>query len=408
MTPVEIAFWIAALCVLYPYLIYPVLVGTLARWRGRAMRPTGPAPRSVSVVIAAQNEEKNIRRRLDEMSDLLTTSGLEAEMIVVSDGSTDATAAVARAHPDPRTHVLDLPQRSGKAAALTQGCAAASHEILVFADVRQTWAADALPRMLADFTDPTVGAVSGDLVVRDAEGALAGVGLYWRSEKWLRRQESRLWSGVGATGAISAVRRELFRPIPRGTILDDVYWPMQVALQGRRVVHEETAHAFDRLPDRTTDEFRRKVRTLSGCLQLVGRLPAVLAPWRNPIWIQFLSHKLMRLLAPWALLVLLLTSLAAPGPLYRAAFACQAVCYAAALLGLWRPAARFRPLAAAASFLVLNAAAWVAFWVWAAGRTERTWVKAVYEASGVRGQGSVKTRPSIPSGSANAVLTPGP
>ncbi len=380
MTYPEIYFWLAAACVLYPYLIYPVLAWALARLRGRPVRPVGPAPRSVSVVVAAHNEEANIVRRLDEMTALLAASGLDGEVIVVSDGSTDATAAAARAHPSPLVSVLESPERAGKAAALSQGCAAASHEILVFADVRQTWAADALPRMLAHFADPAVGAVSGDLVLRDADGALAGVGLYWRFEKWLRRQEGRLWSGVGATGAISAVRRELFRPIPRGTILDDVYWPMQVALQGRRVVHDEQAHAFDRLPDQTAAEFRRKVRTLSGCLQLVGRLPAVLTPWRNPVWLQFLSHKMMRLLAPWALLALLLTSVLAPGPFYRTAFVCQIVCYAAALLGLWAPAARIRPLTVAASFLVLNAAAWVAFWVWATGRTERAWVKAAYRA----------------------------
>jgi poly-beta-1,6-N-acetyl-D-glucosamine synthase len=399
MTPAEICFWLAAACVLYPYLVYPVLIAALVRLRGRPLRPSAPAPRSASVVVAAYNEENNIIRRLDEMTALLTASGLDAEVIVVSDGSTDLTAAVAGTHSSPMVRVLELPERMGKAAALTKGCAAASHEILVFADVRQTWAPDALPRMLANFADPTVGAVSGDLIVRDAGGALAGVGLYWRFEKWLRRQESRLWSGVGATGAISAVRRELFRPIPRGTILDDVYWPMQVALQGFRVVHDGQAHAYDRLPDRTRDEFRRKVRTLSGCLQLATRLPAVLAPWRNPIWLQFVSHKMLRLLAPWALLVLLATSLLAPGSFYRAAFACQAVCYLAALLGLWARAARFRPFAAAASFLVLNGAAWIAFWVWVMGRTERTWVKAAYQGSGVRGQGSAKTRP--------AVLTPG-
>ncbi len=378
MTPVEITFWLAAFCVLYPYLLYPVLAWALARLRNRPVRPTGPAPRSVSVVVAAHNEAKNIGRRLDEMTALLDAAGLDGEIIVVSDGSTDSTATAARAHPSPLVRVLELAERAGKAAALSQGCAAASREILVFADVRQTWAVDALPRMLANFADPAVGAVSGDLIVQAPDGALAGVGLYWRFEKWLRRQESRLWSGVGATGAISAVRREVFRPIPRGTILDDVYWPMGVVMQGRRVVHDERAHAFDRLPDRTADEFRRKVRTLSGCLQLATRLPAALAPWRNPIWLQFLSHKMMRLAAPWALLALMTTSLLAPGPFYRAAFACQAVCYAAALLGLWTPAARCRPFAAAASFLVLNAAAWVAFWVWATGRTERTWVKAAY------------------------------
>jgi cellulose synthase/poly-beta-1,6-N-acetylglucosamine synthase-like glycosyltransferase len=379
MELLDIFFWLAVACVLYTYLGYPVLAWALALLRGRPVRPHGPPPRRVSVVVAAHNEEDSIVRRLDDMSAILAAAGLDGEIIVVSDGSTDATAHSARAHFSPHVHVIELPERMGKAAALTEGAAAAAHEILVFADVRQTWARDALPRLLANFADPTVGAVSGDLVVRDADGALAGMGLYWRMEKWLRRQEARLWSGVGATGAISAVRRELFRPIPRGTILDDVYWPMQTAMQGRRVVHDDKALAYDRFPERTRDEFRRKVRTLSGCLQLAARLPAVLAPWRNPVWLQFVSHKMLRLVAPWALLALLLTSAAGPGWFYHAAFACQAVCYAAAVVGLWKRAAQIRPLTAAASFLVLNAAAWVAFWVWATGRTERTWVKAVYQ-----------------------------
>ena len=387
MEPVTICFWVAAACVLYPYLIYPVLAWALARLCGRpalchgqlAARAT-PAPRSAAIVVAAHNEAKHIVRRIDEMAALLAASGLEGEIIVISDGSTDGTAAAARAHPSPLVRVIELPERMGKAAALTRGAAAASHEVLAFADVRQTWAPDALARLLENFADPAVGAVSGDLVLCDADGALAGVGLYWRLEKWLRRQESRLWSGVGATGAISAVRRELFRPIPRGTILDDVYWPMRVAMHGRRVVHDERAVAYDRLPDRTGDEFRRKVRTLSGCLQLAARLPAALVPWRNPVWLQFVSHKLLRLLAPWALLALLASSLLAPNPLYRAAFSCQLVGYAAALLGLWPPARRIRPLTFAASFLMLNAAAWVAFWVWLTGRTERAWVKAAYQA----------------------------
>jgi len=383
MEPITVCFWVAAACVVYPYLIYPVLAWVLARLFGRRVRPAargaGGLP-SASVVVAAHNEAGRVVRRIDEMAALLAASGLEGEIIIVSDGSTDGTAEAARAHPSPLVQVIELPERAGKAAALSRGAAEASHEILVFADVRQTWASDALARLLENFADPAVGAVSGDLVLCDADGALAGVGLYWRLEKWLRRQEGRLWSGVGATGAISAVRRELFRPIPRGTILDDVYWPMRVVLQGRRVVHDERAVAYDRLPERTGDEFRRKVRTLAGCLQLATRLPPVLAPWRNPVWPQFLSHKLLRLAVPWALLVLLAAGLLAPGPFYRAAFAVQVACYGFALIGLWPPARGVRPLTIAASFLILNAAAWVAFWVWLTGRTERAWVKAAYQA----------------------------
>jgi poly-beta-1,6-N-acetyl-D-glucosamine synthase len=407
MTPVEVCFWIAAVFVVYPYALYPVLAWGLARLRGRPIRALIPAPRSVSVVVAAYNEEENIARRLDEMTALLVAAELNSEVILVTDGATDATAPAARAHPSSMVRVVELQERVGKAAALSEGCAAAVHEILVFADVRQNWAVDALPRMLSNFMDPAVGAVSGDLIVQRSAGVLGGVSLYWRFEKWLRRQESWFWSGVGATGAVSAVRRELFRPIPRGMILDDVYWPLQVAFQGYRVVHDDKAHAFDCLPERTRDEFRRKVRTLSGCLQLAARLPAVLSPRRNPVWLQFVSHKLLRLSAPWGLLALFVTSLLATGPFYRTVFVCQAVCYTAALLGLWTPLGRWRPFSAAASFLVLNSAAWVAFWVWAAGRTESAWVKAKYKGSGVRAQGSAITRPA--SGKpASALLTPGP
>src|SRR5207248_11746164 len=188
------------------------------------------------------------------------------------------------------------------------GCAAAAGDVLVFADVRQTWAPDALARLLENFADPSVGAATGNLVIERAPGVLDGVGLYWCFEKWLRERESRFASMVGATGAISALRRELFRPIPGGTVLDDAYWPLQVALQGFRVVLDPRAIAHDRLPERTRDEFRRKVRTLSGNFQLVGRLPAALLPWRNPVWLQLVSHKLLRLLVPWLLVPLLVLS----------------------------------------------------------------------------------------------------
>jgi hypothetical protein len=112
----------------------------------------------------------------------------------------------------------------------------------------------------------------------------------------------RYWGDYGA------VRRELFAPIPAGTLLDDVYWPLRVAMTGARVIHDERAVAYDRLPERTADEFRRKVRTLAGNFQLAARLPAAFLPWRNPVWVQWWSHKLMRLIVPWALIGLFVTN----------------------------------------------------------------------------------------------------
>ncbi len=332
-------------------------------------------------MLAAHNEAGNIERRLLELTGLLKASGLQGEIIVVSDGSTDETASLARSFTGQGVHVEELPANEGKAAALTRGCALARHEIIVFADARQTWAPDALARLLDNFADLGVGAVSGDLVLCSIDGVLAGVGLYWKFEKWLRQKESQVWSQVGVSGSICAVRRELFRPIPRGTILDDVYWPMQVVLQGYRVIHECRAIAHDRLPARASDEFRRKVRTLSGNFQLLTALPALLLPWRNPVWLTLVSHKLLRLAVPWALLALLPLSLALPGSFFQTLFWLQVCGYGLGLGGLLGLPGRLS--AAAASFLVLNSAAWMAFWVWVTGRAPRSWNRAVYHGSGL-------------------------
>jgi hypothetical protein len=224
-----------------------------------------------------------------------------------------------------------------------------------------------------------VGAVSGDLIVESSPGVMKGVGFYWRFEKWLRKQESQLHSMVGVTGAISAVRRRLFHPIPQGIILDDVYWPLRVAMQGYRVIHEERAYAYDRLPEKAGDEFRRKLRTLSGNFQLVCHLPAALLPWRNPVWLQFISHKIFRLMVPWALLAMFALALAMPGSLFQLMFWAQAAFYGSGLAGIGIPAlAKFKPIGLATAFLVLNSAAWLAFWVWIFGKTSNSWKKILY------------------------------
>jgi biofilm PGA synthesis N-glycosyltransferase PgaC len=375
-------FWTSMVLIAYVYLLYPIAIWAVSRLiRARS----GPhaiavAPASFSVVLAVHDEAARITSRIDELLALIATTGLTAELIVVADGCADETADLARSHPSSMVRVIELAANEGKAAALTRGCEAAQGEILVFADARQRWAADALQRLLQSFIRPEVGAVSGELVIEAAPGVLAGVGLYWRYEKWLRRTEARVHSTVGLTGSICAVRRELFHPIPRGVLLDDVYWPLQVAMQGRRVVYDECAIAYDRLPDRPADEFRRKVRTLSGNFQLAALLPQALLPWRNPIWVQFISHKLLRLAVPWVLLTTVVVSGLLAGPLYRAAFVVQLLFYGVALVALaGGPGSRWPPASAAASFVVLNTAAWLAFWVWVLGRAEVSWKKVAYD-----------------------------
>jgi len=383
-------FWLSAACVSYTYVGYPLFLALAARlWPARPISGCPSPELAVSVVLAAHNEEARIGARIHQLVRLTAARHAGGEVIVVSDGSTDRTVALAQAAAleaeaaagaTVPVRVLEQEPRQGKAMALNRAYAAARHPLLVFADARQTWAPDALDRLVSAFADPSVGAVSGDLVVESAPGVMAGVGLYWRFEKWLRRTESRFDSMVSVTGCISAVRRELFPTLPAGTILDDVYWPLAVAILGHRVIHEERARAFDRLPEKARDEFRRKVRTLAGNFQLMARMPAALLPGRNRVWWQFVSHRALRLVVPWALLCALPMAAMLEGPVYGTALWSQVVFYLLGLAGCWSAVARRSRVASGiASFLVLNTAAWAAFWVWMSGRASRTWCKIGYE-----------------------------
>lgn len=383
LTAVEGVFWLSVACVLYAYFFYPMLVALVARsWQHVSVSDV-QFPVSVTVVLTVYNEESSVVRRIDEFVTLLSAAGCHGELIVVSDGSTDTTVDKVKSHASEVVRLVEITVNVGKAAALSRGCGEAKGEILVFADARQRWAGNALTHLLANFNRPEVGAVSGELILESESGVMAGMGLYWQYEKWLRRNEGLIHSTVGVSGSICAVRRELFRSIPQGTLLDDVYWPMNVVMQGYRVVHDETAIAFDRLPAKANDEFRRKVRTLSGNFQLVALLPEILLPWRNPIWIQFISHKIFRLLVPWALLAALLTSAFLKGGFYRTIFAAQLFFYLVGIAGvIFGERVNSRYLSVVTSFLVLNTAAWFGFWKWVTGQSAGTWGKVRYEEKG--------------------------
>jgi poly-beta-1,6-N-acetyl-D-glucosamine synthase len=182
--------------------------------------------------------------------------------------------------------------------------------------------------------------VSGELVLDCELGPTTstigdGVGAYWRYEKFIRKLESRIDSTIGATGAVYAMRRTLWRELPPGTLLDDVLAPMRVVLAGARVVFDERARAFDVTPPNAATEAQRKTRTLAGNYQLAALEPRLLVPFANRVWLQFWSHKLGRLLVPYALVALFVASaVLAPGrPFYMAVTAAQVLFYALALYG---------------------------------------------------------------------------
>jgi cellulose synthase/poly-beta-1,6-N-acetylglucosamine synthase-like glycosyltransferase len=347
-----VLFWASVLIIGYVYAGYPLLLALVARGAGRPPRRRplhdGGGWPAISIIIAARNEAARLPARIENLLGL--RYGGPREIIVVSDGSTDGTAASLARFRD-RVTVIELPP-SGKPAALNAGVAAASGEVVVFADARQRFSADALTHLAANFTDPEVGGATGELVLdcEEAEDANAessigeGVGLYWKYEKWLRRNESLVWSTLGATGAIYALRRSLWRPLPPETLLDDVLAPMRAVLAGRRIVFDEAARAFDRVSPDAAAESRRKTRTLAGNYQILALEPRLLLPGVNPVWWQYASHKIGRLLVPWALLAAFATSAAllTESWLYLVAFVLQLGFYGLAALGGWLDAREHR------------------------------------------------------------------
>ncbi|WP_348267235.1 glycosyltransferase family 2 protein [Edaphobacter paludis] len=366
-------FWISFAVVAYAYFGYAVWLWLYARIRNNPIRKQAITP-TVSIIIAARNEEANLPAKLKNLS-LLDYPRGHLQVVITSDGSTDRTADILRENSATITSVI-LDESHGKALALNHAVRQATGEILVFLDARQSIEANAVSELASCFADLQVGAVSGDLLLEAAPGlpSTDGLGIYWKIEKAIRKLESASGSVVGVTGAIYAIRRELYTEIPAGTILDDVFIPMNVVRAGQRVIFQPSAIARDRLFSEKGKEFSRKVRTLTGNYQLLRISPWLLSP-ENPLLFRFISHKLLRLLVPLLLFVMIATSALAGGSFYRAILFVQVLFYLLAALGsLAGPLGKFKPIAIANTFVVLNAAAVLAFYNFITRRS-RVWVR---------------------------------
>lgn len=342
----EVIFWLSFAILGYVCVGYPLLARIRAALNPRTRRRAPIEPR-VTIIVAAHNEADRIERRLRNLL-ALDYPPDRFEIVVGSDGSTDDTVARAAAFESAGVIVRAFAARRGKPALFNALVPEASGEIVVFADARQRFDALAIRALVANFADPGVGAVSGELIMTagsDAELTGEGAAMYWNYEKLIRSTESRSGSTVGATGAIYAIRKSLFEPLPEDTILDDVLIPIRIARRGYQVVFEPAAKAFDVAPPSAHAELARKARTIGGTFQLFARERWLLDPRSNPLWFETVSHKALRLAIPVLLAALLLTNLALLDwwP-HQVTMAGQAAFYAAAAAGCGRRHARRRRL----------------------------------------------------------------
>jgi glycosyltransferase involved in cell wall biosynthesis len=331
----------------------------LALCRPQRCKIAAVAP-SVSIVMAVHNGVSLLPRKIEHLLGL--DYAQLKEIIIVSDGSTDDTAGLLSGYDNPTLKSIILEEHLGKAVAVNAGMKAASGDVILFVDIRPEIQPGTIQKMVDHFADPKVGCVAGDLLLlhdgHDSVSAAVG-GLYWRYEQWIRKCEAAYDSPVGVYGGCYAIRRELAVDQPAGMILDDMFQPLSIIRQGYRSVFASGAYVFDKWPKSASGEFDRKVRTLAGNFQLIQ-----MAPWtltlQNRTLLQFVSHKLMRLVVPYLLVLVLVCSLMlSPGSIFYAAFAGVQICASAlAIAGLYLKIPVLDKLAApAGALLVLNVAA---------------------------------------------------
>ncbi|HEY7567174.1 MAG TPA: glycosyltransferase [Gemmatimonadaceae bacterium] len=301
---------VSLVALLLIWLGYPAVIWLLALLFGRSVRSlAATGDRRVSVIVASRDDASMIRERARDALSAHYTGGVE--VVVARDAAGPDSASFSLDDLGGNARVVRGDDPGGKACALNAAVRSASGDILVFSDTAQRFAPNAIALLVAALEDGRLGAVSGALRLRTEPSAKRAGSLtewYWRFERWLRGEEARIHSTVGVTGAIYAMRRADWRPLPAGVLCDDLYIPMELVLRGYRVGFSREAQAIDERRFEASQEYQRKVRTLTGVLQVCIWLPAVLVPLRNPIWLQFVSHKLLRLLTPYLVLVMLVTA----------------------------------------------------------------------------------------------------
>ena len=367
-----LVFILSATVIFYILVGYPLILAMIPARTRRSSKDLAHQP-PVSLIMVVYNGAAHIRAKLETILALDYATG-QLEIIVVSDGSTDATESIVREYSERGVQLLVAP-RGGKAAGINLALSKAGGEILFFTDVRQPLDAMSLRHLAANFADPAVGAATGELrLLRGDHSEQADMGLYWRYEVWARRRHSNIDSIFNTTGCIYAIRRELAAPIPADTLSDDAVLPLRAFFAGYRVVFDPEAIAVD-YPALAGSESRRRFRNLAGLWQVFVRVPQLYGS-HNRMRIHFLSHKFSRLVLPWALLLAAGATLALPPSVLRTSLiAIEAAVPVLALLDRIVPN-RFplkRLSSVARIFLLMNAASLAAPIVFFVSPT-RLWV----------------------------------
>ncbi|MGA8269852.1 MAG: glycosyltransferase family 2 protein [Candidatus Acidiferrales bacterium] len=347
----KIAFWVCVAAILYNYAGYPILLlflGFLAQAKSdlvfllkRKSRRATSAPESganrprVAFIISAFNEESVIEDRVKNALEIDYPQGL-TEILIGLDSPTDSTAAILSRVQSPRVQVFNFNTRRGKLGVITDLAQRTSAEILIFTDANTMFRADCVANLVRHFSDPRVGAVSGEEVRVTAEGTdPAAEGLYWKYESALKILESRVRCLHSANGGVYAIRRELFRPEPN-LIVEDFQIPLDLRFHGHWIVYDADAIGVEEIAPTFGSQFERRVRLGAGNFQTLFGHPGYLNPFKGRVTFAYWSHRVLRWITP----ILMIVALAATAALvrstfYLALFVAQVVFYGLVLIGFW-------------------------------------------------------------------------
>jgi len=365
-----LVFWFSIFLMVYIFAGYPLLLlvwkKTFAKkYEAKPIQEPSSLP-NVDVILIVRNVATIINEKLDSLFSIDYPQN-KFNIIIISDNSTDETVNIINGLKNDSIICVDNKNKSSKSAGLNQAIALSTAEVLMLTDARQKHEPSSLKYLVAHFSDTSIGAVSGELVLIDPDTNefSKGMDAYWRYEKFIRGLESDIDSVAGVTGAIYAMRREYYDPIPDETLLDDVLIPMNLILKSKKVKFESKAIAYDIPSDDLSREKIRKTRTLAGNWQLLELNPSLLNPLKNPIWLQFVSHKILRLISPILILLIFISNIYifSSSPFYSIVFIAQVIAYGTVLFSEFNPILiNFKPLKIWRSFLVLMWFTWLGFW----------------------------------------------
>jgi len=372
----EVIFWVTVALVFYTYVGYSLLIMLLARFSRDKLARRDIEPR-VTFLITAYNEERDIAQKLQNTL-ALNYPRDRLEILVASDGSTDKTDEIVRGFASQGVRLVRVEGRVGKTETQNQAVRQATGDVIVFSDATTKYERMNLRKIVRNYADPTVGAVSGRYEYFNPTGASIGVGniLFWKYENFIKSSQTRIKTITGCCGCIYSVRRALYEPLPPD-IISDLVEPLKILEKGYRIVFEPDAVAHEETTEKTGEEFNMRIRVITRGMRGMLFMRKLFNPLRHGfVAFQLISHKLLRWLMPVFMVAALASNAFLLGrPFYNLTFALQAAFYALAILG-WlaeRFHVRSRILSVPLYFSTVNLASLISMYrIWK-GHKAVTW-----------------------------------